>query len=75
MVPCVGDITGHKLGIQPEVAEKLSEEIDIVFNCAGNTIFDERYDVALEINTKGTRRLLEFAKGCKRLQLFLQIST
>ncbi|KAH9326773.1 hypothetical protein KI387_006951, partial [Taxus chinensis] len=75
LVPVVGNITGHNLGMQPNVAEELSQDVDIVLNSAANTTFDERYEVALEINTKGTRRLLEFAKGCHRLQLFLQIST
>eukprot|EP00253_Pinus_taeda_P003808 PITA_03808 len=34
-----------------------------------------RYDVALETNTKGIIRLLEFGKCCEKSQLFLHIST
>ncbi|GLJ05637.1 hypothetical protein SUGI_0021920 [Cryptomeria japonica] len=75
LVPVMGNITGHNLGIQPDIAEEVSKEVDIVVNSAANTTFDERYDVALDINTNGTRHILDFAKGCKRLQLFLQIST
>ncbi|KAH9326783.1 hypothetical protein KI387_006961, partial [Taxus chinensis] len=75
LVPVMGDITRENLGMKPELVEKISKEVDIVLNSAANTTFDERYDVALEINTKGTCRILEFAKGCKKLQLYLHIST
>lgn len=34
-----------------------------------------RYDVALNLNTQGPFRLLSFAKKCKRLRLFLHVST
>lgn len=34
-----------------------------------------RYDVALNINTQGPRRVLDFAKRCPKLQLFLHVST
>lgn len=34
-----------------------------------------RYDVALNINTQGPRRVLDFAKRCPNLQLFLHVST
>lgn len=34
-----------------------------------------RYDIALNINTQGPRRVLDFAKRCPNLQLFLHVST
>ncbi|KAL8135600.1 hypothetical protein AgCh_010289 [Apium graveolens] len=36
---------------------------------------DCRYDVSLDINTGGPSRIMTFAKKCKKLKLFLQIST
>ncbi|GLJ25412.1 hypothetical protein SUGI_0486470 [Cryptomeria japonica] len=33
------------------------------------------YDVALETNTRGPSRLMEFGKSCRQLQLFLHVST
>ena len=36
---------------------------------------DCRYDVALDINTRGPGNLMGFAKKCKKLKLFLQVST
>jgi len=38
-------------------------------------ILCSRYDVALETNTKGVYRLLEFGKSCKKVQLFIHLST
>ncbi|GLJ25416.1 hypothetical protein SUGI_0486570 [Cryptomeria japonica] len=39
------------------------------------TSFDARYDVALETNTRGPSRLMEFGRSCRKLQLFLHVST
>lgn len=75
LVPVTGNVTRDELGIQPDMADELLQDVDIVLNSAANTTFDERYDVALDINTKGVCRVLEFARRCKKLQLFLQIST
>eukprot|EP00253_Pinus_taeda_P000855 PITA_00855 len=75
LVPVVGDVTRDNLGIEGHIADVLVQEVDIVLNSAANTTFDERYDVALDINTRGISRLLAFVNSCKKLQLFLQIST
>lgn len=75
LVPVVGDVSQDNLGIQAHMADVLVKKVDIVLNSAANTAFDERYDVALNINTRGTSRLLAFANRCKNIQLFLQIST
>ncbi|CAN8275643.1 unnamed protein product [Cochlearia groenlandica] len=51
------------------------QDIDIVLNSAATTRFDERYDVALRINTFGAINVLNFAKKCVKLQLLLHVST
>ncbi|OAY80869.1 Fatty acyl-CoA reductase 2, partial [Ananas comosus] len=75
LIPVVGDVRVGNIGIKPEIAEEISEEVDVIINSAANTTFDERYDVALDINTIGPCRLMSFAKRFKRLKLFLQVST
>ncbi|XP_072977375.1 fatty acyl-CoA reductase 2, chloroplastic-like isoform X2 [Typha angustifolia] len=75
LIPVVGDVTEANIGINAELAEEISEEVDVIINSAANTTFDERYDVALDINTIGPCRLMSFAKRCDRLKLFLQVST
>ncbi|CAA7060503.1 unnamed protein product [Microthlaspi erraticum] len=75
LIPVVGDMGEENLGIASETAEKISEEIDVVINSAGRTTFDDRYDAALSANVLGPERLLSFGKKCKKLKLFLHVST
>ncbi|KAK1259033.1 Fatty acyl-CoA reductase 2 [Acorus gramineus] len=75
LVPVVGNVREDGLGIESDVADKIANEVDIIINSAANTTFDERYDVALDVNTRGPMRLMCFAKQCEKLKLFLQVST
>ncbi|CAL4969345.1 unnamed protein product [Urochloa decumbens] len=75
LVPVAGDITVANIGIAPKHAHEIAEEVDIVVNSAANTTFDERYDVAMDINTLGPFRLMSFAHRFRKLKLFLQVST
>ncbi|KAK8486611.1 hypothetical protein V6N13_009394 [Hibiscus sabdariffa] len=75
LVPMVGNVCESDLGLDADVAELIAKEVDIIVNSAANTTFDERYDVAMDINTKGACHLMGFAKKCKKLKLFLQVST
>ncbi|KAH0884750.1 hypothetical protein HID58_060846, partial [Brassica napus] len=70
LIPVIGDIGEENLGIDVETADKISDEIDCwTYN------FDDRYDAALSVNALGPDRLLSFAKECKKLKLFLHVST
>ncbi|KAJ4796456.1 Fatty acyl-CoA reductase [Rhynchospora pubera] len=75
IIPVLGNVRETGIGIKPEIAREIEEEVDIIVNSAASTTFDERYDVALDINTLGPYRLMSFAKRMKRLKLFLQVST
>ncbi|KAK4345928.1 hypothetical protein RND71_036104 [Anisodus tanguticus] len=75
LVPVVGNVCETHLGLDKGLANVIAKEVDIIVNSAANTTFDERYDVALDINTGGPSRLMNFAKKCHKLKLFLQIST
>lgn len=75
LVPVVGNVCESNLGFDDNLADLIANEVDVIVNSAANTTFDERYDVALDINTKGPYRLMSFAKNCKKLKLFLQVST
>ncbi|KAM5559115.1 fatty acyl-CoA reductase 2, chloroplastic [Rosa sericea] len=75
LVPVVGNVCESDLGLGDDIAALIAKEVDVVINSAANTTFHERYDVALDINTKGPCHLMAFAKKCKRLKLFLQVST
>ncbi|KAG7551518.1 Male sterility NAD-binding [Arabidopsis thaliana x Arabidopsis arenosa] len=75
LIPVIGDIGEDNLGIKSEIANMISEEIDVIISCGGRTTFDDRYDSALSVNALGPDRLLSFGKECKKLKLFLHFST
>ncbi|TVU48270.1 hypothetical protein EJB05_07900 [Eragrostis curvula] len=75
LVPVVGDAREANIGIAPELADQIADQVDVIINSAANTTFDERYDVAMDINTVGPFRIMSFAQRFRRLKLFLQVST
>ncbi|CAI0402456.1 unnamed protein product [Linum tenue] len=75
LVPVVGDVCESNLGLEQELADLIADDVDIIVNSAANTTFDERYDIAIDINTRGPSNLMSFAKSCQNLKLFLQVST
>ncbi|KAK5802720.1 hypothetical protein PVK06_030338 [Gossypium arboreum] len=50
-------------------------EVDVMVNLAATTNFDERYDVALDLNTFGAKFLANFAKKCVKLKVLDHVST
>ncbi|XP_076923234.1 fatty acyl-CoA reductase 3-like [Bidens hawaiensis] len=75
VTPVAGDITYENLGIKdPGLIKEMWGDIDVVVNVAATTNFDERYDVALALNTFGAKNVLNFAAKCK-IKLLLHVST
>ncbi|XP_062172998.1 fatty acyl-CoA reductase 3-like [Alnus glutinosa] len=71
-----GDISLEELGLKDSsLREELWNQIDVIVNLAATTNFDERYDVALGVNTLGAKHVLSFAKKCVRIQVILHVST
>jgi fatty acyl-CoA reductase len=56
LVPVVGDVREANIGIAPEVADEIADQVDIIVNSAANTTFDERFVIydALVSSSKGT---------------------
>ncbi|MCL7040794.1 hypothetical protein MKW94_021623 [Papaver nudicaule] len=76
VTPIFGDISLVNLGIEDFVLkEKMHKELDIVANFAETTSFDERYDVALDVNTMGAKHVLDFTEKCENLEMILHLST
>jgi nucleoside-diphosphate-sugar epimerase len=69
-----GDLTLDRLGLDTERYDELTREVDVVINSAATVVFDEQLDLALELNTFGPRRMLEFAKACRNA-VFMHVST
>nr|Q9XGY7.1 RecName: Full=Alcohol-forming fatty acyl-CoA reductase [Simmondsia chinensis]AAD38039.1 acyl CoA reductase [Simmondsia chinensis]AAD38040.1 acyl CoA reductase [synthetic construct]AFI74369.1 acyl-CoA reductase [synthetic construct]QCQ82563.1 alcohol-forming fatty acyl-CoA reductase [synthetic construct] len=71
-----GDITGEDLCLKDvNLKEEMWREIDVVVNLAATINFIERYDVSLLINTYGAKYVLDFAKKCNKLKIFVHVST
>ena len=75
LVPVAGDLGVDGLGLSPEAASAIEKETDVVVHSAATTTFDERFDVAVNINTLGPRRVLALAKRCENLKVMCHVST
>ncbi|KAM7262178.1 hypothetical protein ACFE04_021255 [Oxalis oulophora] len=75
LVPLAGDISLPNFGMTSSMTFLLAQEVDIIISSAANTTFDERYDISLNTNIEGPRQLMSFAKTCRKLCVFVQIST
>nr|GMD69537.1 alcohol-forming fatty acyl-CoA reductase-like [Ipomoea batatas] len=71
-----GDVTIENMGVKDShLLDQMHREVELVVNLAAITDFYERYDVAIGINTMGPTHLLDFAKKCQKLKVFLHVST
>ncbi|EOA16515.1 hypothetical protein CARUB_v10004673mg [Capsella rubella] len=71
-----GDICLEDLGLQDfDLAHEMIHQVDAIVNLAATTKFDERYDVALGINTFGALNVLNFAKRCTKVKICVHVST
>jgi thioester reductase-like protein len=70
-----GDIEQSGLGLSDAGAERLRDEVTNVLHCAASVSFDLPLEESRSVNVGGTRRMLEFARGCARLERFSYVST
>ncbi len=70
-----GDITRPDLGLDPAVSQALRREITSIVHCAADINFATPLERSRLVNREGTRHLLQFAAGCRRLEKFAHIST
>lgn len=66
IVPVVGNVCDSDLGLDDDLADLISKQVDIIVNSAANTTFDERFItllLLLLLNSKQdcvTFRIVEF---------------
>jgi long-chain acyl-CoA synthetase len=68
-----GDLTKERLGLEPGVYEQLAGNLDVIINSAATVVFDERLDLAVNLNTLGPKRLMELARLSEGI--YVHIST
>ena len=74
LVAVPGDLTQERLGMDDKTYAQLTREVDIIINSAATVVFDEPIDLALEQNTIGPQRVMEFARACRNA-IFVHVST
>ncbi|XP_044738347.1 putative fatty acyl-CoA reductase CG5065 [Chrysoperla carnea] len=73
--PILGDVSLPDLGISKDDRQELTERVQIIYHCAATIRFDECLKKAVLLNTRGTKLMLQLAKECKQLLLFIHMST
>ncbi|MBI3911547.1 MAG: AMP-binding protein [Armatimonadetes bacterium] len=74
LVAVPGDLSLERLGLSDAWWDRLANEVEVIINSAATVVFDERLDMALELNSLGPARLLELAHA-GRACVFLHVST
>ena len=75
VIPIAGDLIKEGLGISQADVAVLSQELDVIINCAASVQFDDPLLDAIQINYFGCLRMLELAKKCVKLQVLVHVST
>ncbi|KAH8289032.1 hypothetical protein KR054_004442, partial [Drosophila jambulina] len=70
-----GDCLEHDLGISIRDRQLLASEVHIVIHGAATVRFNEPLHIALTINTRATKLMLQLAKEMKHLEAFLHVSS
>ncbi|CAH3872363.1 unnamed protein product [Pieris brassicae] len=73
--PIVGDVSQDGLGISPEDRVTLINEVSYVFHSAASIKFIEPLHDLLNVNVKGTERVLSLCKCMKKLEVLVHVST
>src|SRR5262249_6166824 len=75
VTPRAGAGAVDRHGVGHVVYRRLTEEVEVLINSAAVVVFDERLDLSLNLNTLGAKRMLAFARDCRRLEATVHIST
>jgi long-chain acyl-CoA synthetase len=69
-----GDVSQSDIGLDPEVAARLRESLDLIINSSGLTDFNPDLRDALAVNVDSTHHLIEFIRTSRHAAL-LHLST
>lgn len=75
VIPVKGDMSLPELGLSPEDKAMLMQRVNVVFHSAATVRFDEPLKVAVNLNTKGTDRMIELCKSMSNLVSIIHVST
>jgi hypothetical protein len=69
-----GDVSLPGLGVEPKLAQRIQQKLDLVVHCAGQVDFNPELSDAIANNIEGTIHAAEFAAKAPRAG-FVQVST
>lgn len=75
IAPIAGDCKEPDLSISQQDRELLAAQVQIVLHGAATVRFTEPLHLALDINTRATRLMLQLARQMRRLEAFVHVST
>lgn len=64
-----GDCLEPDLGISVADRKLITDNVSIIYHCAATIRFDEKLKKAVELNTRGTKLMIEMALECKKLDV------
>lgn len=64
-----GDVAKENLGISNEDRRLIVENVNFIYHCAATIRFDEPLKTAVELNTRGTKLMVELALQCEKLDV------
>ncbi|XP_076643131.1 putative fatty acyl-CoA reductase CG5065 [Halictus rubicundus] len=70
-----GDTTVEDLALSTADKERMLQDVSVIFHMAANVKFDLTLKVAVQINTVGTKNVLDLAKQMSKLDVFIHVST
>ena len=70
-----GDVSEPQCGLDTANYERLSAEVTRVIHSAATVRFDHSLDEARRINVEGTRHILDFAAGARKMRSFAYVGT
>jgi thioester reductase-like protein len=71
-----GDVTaGNRMGLSAHWLEEISENVTVIIQAAADTRFSAPLLELGAVNVEGTRNVLDFARGCRKLRGILYLST
>lgn len=75
IIPIKGDVTLPNLGLSNDARNLITQKVNIVLHSAATVKFNEPLKVAVNMNTKGTSRVIDLCKEMKNLISVIYVST
>uniref|UniRef100_A0A336M2M5 Fatty acyl-CoA reductase n=1 Tax=Culicoides sonorensis TaxID=179676 RepID=A0A336M2M5_CULSO len=70
-----GDLMEKGLGMNTVDYQLLCERVNIVYHCAASVRFNDPLKCAIQLNSLGTKQMLDLAEQAKDLKAFVHVST